>query len=798
MSNPSDFVIENGVLKKYKGPGGDVVIPDDVTSIGDGAFYGCGSLTSVTIPESVTSICDWAFYTCSSLTSVTIRSGVTRIGDEAFYGCSSLTSVTIPGSVTSIGNKAFYGCSGLTEAMFASIPESVANDIFNDCGELCVVLTPELTRTEKALPAGLSRAAASLNEEELAWILLYQKGKGWRAGGMAAAKAKEPGFIFAKMLELAGRMEKLPAAVASNATDFCLSFSRDLPAAAVRDFTALLQEKKCGKQIAALEADPVVLEKLRGSGEAEDNLNPAEHFVIAQLAKEKCSPKEVTDWLRDLSAIKDKERPQLLDVDGKPCAPYVLAWLLTAHEEKRKISGSYCDVVKLTKRAEPKPEVRELLKLLDEKSVQSALLNLTDQIAATGGINKRANLLYAICRYASEKTMVSVCSRSRKMSGFSQAILFEAVCASDTRAAILFADKQKFLDRYAALRGTDADTMRDKVLADFGLDQNGAKRFDMGNGTLTVRLQPDLSLEMIDDSSGKVVKAVPKKNADLERWQQVKAEVSDLKSGVKKVAKGRTELLFQAFLSGAEFLAVDWRDIYLANPVFRAVAQLLVWAQGEKSFTLADQGIVDSGEQPYTITDAPIRVAHPMEMNAAEVKAWQQYFTRHGLKQPFLQIWEPVYDPATIREDRYTDCMIPYYRFAGQEKHGITVNDYDFHNDIEISFADCSAEVERIDWERHAISMNHRFEVKKFSFKRYTRRINHYVAYLDRITVWDRVKKDDVSVMDWMGSFTLAQITDFIQAAQEAQAVNVLALLLEYKNAHFADFDPMDEFTLEW
>ena len=44
----------------------------------------------------------------------------------------------------------------------------------------------------------------------------------------------------------------------------------------------------------------------------------------------------------------------------------------------------------------------------------------------------------------------------------------------------------------------------------------------------------------------------------------------------------------------------------------------------------------------------------------------------------------------------------------------------------------------------------------------------------------------------------LAQVTDYIAAAQEAGAVNVLALLLEYKNAHFADFDPMDEFTLEW
>lgn len=34
--------------------------------------------------------------------------------------------------------------------------------------------------------------------------------------------------------------------------------------------------------------------------------------------------------------------------------------------------------------------------------------------------------------------------------------------------------------------------------------------------------------------------------------------------------------------------------------------------------------------------------------------------------------------------------------------------------------------------------------------------------------------------------------------AQEANAVNVLSALLEYKNNNFSDFDPMDEFTLEW
>ena len=86
-----------------------VSIPNSVTRIGNGAFWGCTGLTSVTIPNSVTEIGYKAFTYCTGLTSVTIGNSVTTIGRKAFAGCTGLTSVTIPNSVTSIGFRAFEG-----------------------------------------------------------------------------------------------------------------------------------------------------------------------------------------------------------------------------------------------------------------------------------------------------------------------------------------------------------------------------------------------------------------------------------------------------------------------------------------------------------------------------------------------------------------------------------------------------------------------------------------------------------------------------------------------------------------
>ena len=79
--------------------------------IGECAFFGCSSLTSINIPSSVTEIGNRVFSDCKSLTSVNIPSGVTEIAWRTFYGCKGLKSIYIfAEDVPTIGTGAFDGC----------------------------------------------------------------------------------------------------------------------------------------------------------------------------------------------------------------------------------------------------------------------------------------------------------------------------------------------------------------------------------------------------------------------------------------------------------------------------------------------------------------------------------------------------------------------------------------------------------------------------------------------------------------------------------------------------------------
>ena len=117
----------------------DLVIPDDIETIGRGQFKYCTSIKSVSVGNSVTKLVYGAFQGCSNIKSVSLPKSLKTIDDNIFMGCSSLESITIPENVEEIGNRVFTGCSNLSE-----MKVSPGNPVFHSSNN-CIIETATKT-----------------------------------------------------------------------------------------------------------------------------------------------------------------------------------------------------------------------------------------------------------------------------------------------------------------------------------------------------------------------------------------------------------------------------------------------------------------------------------------------------------------------------------------------------------------------------------------------------------------------------------------------------------------------------
>ena len=122
---------------------GSVTIPQSVTSIGNEAFRWCSGIDSLTINNAATSIGEWAFASCFGIKTLSLGEKIKTIGYNAFSDCSGLTNVTIPQSVTSIGPCAFASCFGIKTLSLGEKIKTIGYNAFSDCSGLTNVTIPQ-------------------------------------------------------------------------------------------------------------------------------------------------------------------------------------------------------------------------------------------------------------------------------------------------------------------------------------------------------------------------------------------------------------------------------------------------------------------------------------------------------------------------------------------------------------------------------------------------------------------------------------------------------------------------------
>ncbi len=115
---------------------GEVIVPDNVTSIGEYAFR-YSAIERITFGENLQTIGARAFQQCPNLTSITFGGKVQTIGEYAFYGCNALASpLTFPATLTSIGGQAFEYCRNIPSVTFADCAATIGAAAFNSCSNL--------------------------------------------------------------------------------------------------------------------------------------------------------------------------------------------------------------------------------------------------------------------------------------------------------------------------------------------------------------------------------------------------------------------------------------------------------------------------------------------------------------------------------------------------------------------------------------------------------------------------------------------------------------------------------------
>ena len=478
----------------------EINIPNNVKSIGPTAFLNCKNLETVKLPDGLTEIQDGTFKGCIKLKSIMMPVGLKKISTRAFEECSSLVSITIPETVQELGAYAFKDCVKLEEITYS--PDTVKfikNDRrydenpFTGCSNLRKYNIPGSIKTEKKISTKFMNIRPRLDEEELAYIGLYQGDKKWVewfCEQMDQGGKERINKVAQKMAEALGNNGKISKPVQDRVADFVTKYQKKLEPGTVQ----ALQSCFGG-------ADTII--------EKAPKKEPKQLSTSEFMQKEK---KRMLNWMENRNILPNSIMKLGADAATAEAIMFVL------YEYGRQMSKDPVYHAKTYKKdivpTSICKEADEIAKTINMKLLMAAI-NLRQPVFEVHQYEQRdpiiiplvnsfkkldnydsyelyiigalnLDFLMPICRYTNSKTVKQLITNAeylmKKMSmqGRRTAIAIRSgLLLSDTKEAIAYLDKYGHLGLYAEIRGKTEKEIRALITSDTGLKSDGSMTFDL-------------------------------------------------------------------------------------------------------------------------------------------------------------------------------------------------------------------------------------------------------------------------------------------------------------------------------
>lgn len=304
----------------------------------------------------------------------------------------------------------------------------------------------------------------------------------------------------------------------------------------------------------------------------------------------------------------------------------------------------------------------------DPDSLARFSWKLFEQWTAAGAPSKDGWAFTQLARFADEETIRALTALIRAWPGQRQhkrAVAgLEVLGAIGSQSALravhgiarrarfkgIKAEAEKQIDAIADNLGLTTDQLADRLVPDFGLDDETRLVLDYGPRRFTVGFDEQLK-PFVADEDGKPLKRLPKPGAkdDGELAEAAYKRFAQLKKELRTVARSQVTRLERAMVAGRTWTASEFREFFVEHPLMWHLARRLVWlaeSDGEqRGFRLAeDKTVADVEDVGFDLADdAAIRLAHPVVLGD-RLAAWAEVFADYEIVQPFKQLARPVMD----------------------------------------------------------------------------------------------------------------------------------------------------------